>query len=429
MNLLIELKQITPVSLAALVMACIGLGSGPKAHGGTNVIYSFAGDEDGEYADTDLAIDKAGNLYGTTVLGGDFGSGTVFQLSPSPNGWVHTVLYSFTGSADGGEPYKGVTLDAEGNLYGTAVTGGSGSCEGGCGVAYKLEHRTWTESVVHAFTGGDDGSGPGARLTIDGQGNLYGMAPTGGANGLGTIYQIQPNGNSWTFKVIHTFTGGSDGSSGSAGQMLLRGGLLYGAATAGGIYSKGTVFSLKPTHTGEWIFKTIYSFRGQPDAGFPYGGLLFDGAGRLYGTTYYDGAYNLGAVYELFPQQVGEWKERVLYNFQGGGDGQNSISNLVLDASGNLYGTTSEGGLGSGVIFQLTPTANARWSESVPHQFQGPPDGAFAYNGMVADASGNFYGATVHGGADGEGAIYQFTPNGKFLNDAPKLPRSEMFAK
>ena len=108
----------------------------------------------------------------------------------------------------------------------------------------------------------------------------------------------------------------------------------------------------------------------------------------------------------------------MLYSFQGGSDGQNSISNLVFDAAGNLYGTTSEGGLGSGVIFGLTPTANARWKESVPHQFQGPPDAAFAYNGMVADGSGNFYGATVHGGVDGEGAIYKFTPNQKSRDDA-----------
>jgi len=136
-------------------------------------------------------------------------------------------------------------------------------------------------------------------------------------------------------------------------------------------------------------------------------------SGHLFGTTYYDGAYNLGAVYQLFPRQPGEWNKRVLYSFQGGSDGQNSISNLVFDAAGNLYGTTSEGGLGSGVIFELTPIANARWSESVPHRFQGPPDAGFAYNGMVADGSGNFYGATVHGGVDGEGTIYQFTPNQK----------------
>src|SRR5437667_9437359 len=178
MNLLIRLKRLF---FGMLVLICVGLGLTSTVCGGTNVIYSLADEEDGKYADTDLAIDKAGNLYGTTVLGGDFGGGTVFQLSPSGNGWVHTVLYSFTGGPDGGEPYKGVTLDAEGNLYGTAVTGGSGSCEGGCGVAYKLTHGTQT--VIHAFTGGNDGSGPGGRPTIDGHGDLYGMAPTAGRHG------------------------------------------------------------------------------------------------------------------------------------------------------------------------------------------------------------------------------------------------------
>src|SRR5213595_1509608 len=122
----------------------------------TDVIFSFEEDE-GEYADTDLETDMAGNIYGTTVLGGEFGGGTVFELSGMPNGWEHTVLYSFTGGADGGEPYKGVTIDRRGNLYGTAVTGGSGGCEGGCGVVYKLTKSgvTWHQTVIHAFTGGD----------------------------------------------------------------------------------------------------------------------------------------------------------------------------------------------------------------------------------------------------------------------------------
>jgi uncharacterized repeat protein (TIGR03803 family) len=380
----------------------------------TDVIYSFAGDEDGEYTDTDLVMDASGNIYGTSVQGGDFGSGTVWRLSPSGSAWVHTVLYSFTGAADGGEPYKGVTLDAEGNLYGTAVTGGSGSCEGGCGVAYKLTNTggTWTQAVIHAFTGGDDGSGPGAGLTIGDDGDVYGMAPTGGALGLGTIYRMHPKkSGKWALDVIHTFTGGADGIGGSAGRLVFRGRHLYGAATAGGVNGQGTVYELTPARTGEWGFRTIYSFKGQPDGGFPYGGLLFDALGNLYGTTYYAGANGLGCVYQLAPRHGGEWKEAVLYSFKGGSDGEGSIGNLVFDQTGNLYGTTSEGGTsGDGVIFMLAPLSRHKWHETVVHSFAGPPDGAFAYNGMVGDGAGNFYGATVHGGADDEGAIYAFTP-------------------
>ena len=379
----------------------------------TDVIFSCQEDE-GEYADTDLETDGAGNIYGTTVLGGDFGSGTVFKLRQTPTGWVRRVLYSFTSGTDGGEPYKGTTLDREGNLYGTAVTGGSGSCEGGCGVVYKLTNSsgTWTQTVIHAFTGGADGSGPGARVTVDRDGNIYGMAPTGGTYGLGTIYRIhqEPNG-AWRFKVIHAFTGGADGATGSAGRMILRRGHLYGAATAGGTYGSGVVFELRPTGGGEWNFRTIYSFRGQPDGSFPYGALLFDSLGNIYGTTYYGGTNGIGSVYQLSPgDSISEWNESVLYSFQEGTDGNSPISNLVADTVGNLYGTTSEGGLGSGTIFKLSPDGSGHWTETVVHSFQGPPDGAFAYNGMVVDRFGNFYGATVHGGDADDGSVYKFTP-------------------
>jgi uncharacterized repeat protein (TIGR03803 family) len=399
-------------TVLSLFTAVLLLGISAARASTTEVIYSFAGEEDGEYADTDVAVDGAGNLYGSTVLGGDFGGGTVWKLAPSGNTWVHTVLYSFTGSADGGEPYKGVTVDGQGNLYGTAVTGGSGSCEGGCGVVYKLTNSggTWTQTVIHAFTGGDDGSGAGARVAVDSQGNVYGMTPTGGAFGLGTIYQLHPRANgNYVLKVIHTFTGGADGSSGSAGKMIIRGGQLYGAATTGGAFGSGVVFQLRPTEVGEWDFKTLYSFRGQPDAVFPYGALLFDSSGNIYGTTYYGGANGLGAVYQLAPRSTGEWRERVLYSFGSGGDGNSPISQLTFDSAGNLYGTTSEGGLGSGTIFQLTRGQDGNWVESLPHLFQGPPDAAFPYSGM-SSGTGGFYGATTHGGEDDEGAIYKFTP-------------------
>ena len=138
----------------------------------TKVIYSFAGGNDGEYTDTELVMDNAGNMFGTSVQGGLYGSGTVFQVTPAG---VHTVLYNFTGGADGGEPYKGVTLDAKGNLYGTAVTGGGGSCEGGCGVVFELANSgggVWTFSVIHTFTDGNDGIQTIVGLMMNADNNL-----------------------------------------------------------------------------------------------------------------------------------------------------------------------------------------------------------------------------------------------------------------
>jgi uncharacterized repeat protein (TIGR03803 family) len=385
----------------------------------TTVAYSFAGDEDGEYPSTELVMDAAGNLYGTTVQGGEFGGGSVFQLAPDGSGgWTHTVLYSFTGGADGGQPYGGVTLDAQGNLYGTAVIGGTGGVctEDGCGVAYELaeDAGTWHQHVLHAFTGGADGSGPGAGLTFDQDGNLYGMTPTGGAFGLGTIYQLHPNGTGqWKLRVVHAFTGGADGGAASAGRLLLAGdGSLYGVATVGGAFGQGVAFQLVPAISGGFHMTSLYDFQGQPDAGFPYGGLTMDARGNLYGTTYYDGANDLGSVYQLSKRGSGQWRESVLYSFSGGSDGASPISTLNLDAQGNLYGTTSEGGAagcGCGTIFQLARRGGG-WTERVVYRFTGSPDGAFPYNGMVSDGAGSYFGTTVHGGADGEGSVYRFTP-------------------
>src|ERR1700722_14726211 len=300
------------------ILAAVTILTGAASAASTpQVIYSFAGGADGEYTDTELVVDAAGNLYGTSVQGGTFGSGTVFELSPSGGGWTHTVLYNFTGGADGGEPYKGVTLDAQGNLYGTAVTGGAGSCEGGCGVVFKLTNSggTWTQSVIHSFTGGNDGSGPGSGLTFDRHGYLYGMTPTGGAYSLGVIYQLKPQANgTWGLNVIHAFTGGVDGSSGSAGRLILdRAGNLYGVTTVGGANGKGGAFQLSRSQTG-WTLVPLYAFKDQPDGALPYGGLIFDRAGNLYGTTYYAGANDVGTVYKL-THAAGSWTETVLYNF------------------------------------------------------------------------------------------------------------------
>ncbi len=377
----------------------------------TQAIYSFKGNADGEYTDTELVVDSAGNLYGTSVQGGTHGGGTVFQVTASG---VHTVLYNFTGGADGGEPYKGVTLDAQGNLYGTAVTGGGGSCEGGCGVVFKLTNSggTWTQSVIHTFTGAD-GSGPGSPVAFDKRGNLYGTTPTGGSDGQGVVYQLKPDGTGgWTMNVIHTFTGGADGAGGSASRLLIDShGNLFGVCTVGGANGFGTIYQISHQQT-TWKFTTLYAFKDQPDGASPYGGLVFDKFGGLYGTTYYAGANDVGTVYQLTYNR-GTWTERVLYSFKGGVDGASPISSLVSDAAGNLYGTTSDGGAAScscGLIFKMTRGAKGKWNESVVYRFPGTPKPGFSYNGMVTDSAGNFYGATVHGGTGNDGAIYKFTP-------------------
>jgi len=406
-------KRFIHYMVGALAIGALALTPAARTAGKAEVIHGF-GSDDGEYPATDLVVDARGSIFGTTTEGGDFGSGTVFKLTPSDDGWSETILYSFTSGADGAQPYNGVTLDAQGNLYGTAVTGGDvNACDGGCGVVYKLSNDggTWTQTVLYTFSGGNDGSGPGAGLTFDGSGNLYGMTPTGGEFGLGVIYQLTPGPNdTWQFRVIHAFTGGLDGATGSAGRMLLDGGNLYGAATVGGAHGKGNIFRLSPTQGG-WKLRTLYSFKGQPDGGLPYGALTRDPAGNLYGTTYYEGAYGYGTVYQLSPNS-GEWTEKVLYSFRSGAGGNSPISHLNLDAGGALYGTTSEGGApgcSCGTIFKLTPS-DGRWRYSVQHAFRGAPDGAYAYNGMVASPNGSYYGTTVIGGGDDDGALYEFMP-------------------
>ncbi|PYX31329.1 MAG: hypothetical protein DMG77_07230 [Acidobacteria bacterium] len=407
-----RLSKSTTTILAVITVVAI-LSSISSAASTTKLVYSFAGGSDGEYTDTDLVMDQAGNIYGTSVQGGLYGGGTVFQVTPAG---VHTVLYNFTGGTDGGEPYKGVTLDPKGNLYGTAVTGGGGSCEGGCGTVFQLAKAgggVWNFSVVHTFTGGSDGSGPGAPLAIDKSGNIFGMAPTGGAFGVGTVYLIQHGTSGWTFRLIHTFTGGSDGLGGSAGRMIFdSAGHVFGTSTVGGLNGLGVVFHLTPTLTGEWQFTSLYDFKGSPDGALPYGGLVRDSAGHLYGTTYYAGANDLGTVYELV-RKNGTWNERVLYSFKGGTDGGNPISTLVADSAGNLYGTTSEGGASGcecGTIFKLSRKSGGGWTETVLYGFPGTPGPGFAYNGLVSDSKGNFYGATVHGGDTNDGTIYELTP-------------------
>jgi uncharacterized repeat protein (TIGR03803 family) len=396
--------------LAAFVGAC-------SAADTESVAYNFTGGNDGGTPAAQLVFDGAGNIYGTTVVGGLFGCGTVFKLGFSGNQWNETVLYDFDCNGTGKNPYGGVILDTSGNLYGVTVAGGSGGiCSGdGCGVVYELAKSgdTWSEIVLYNFTGGDDGFGPGSPLVFDKSGNLYGTAPDGGAYQAGVVFQLAPNNGQWTQTVIHAFTGGDDGAVGSLGPLLLGAdGSLNGATELGGKYSAGIAFKITPSGN-TWTFTTVYAFQGLPDAGFPYGGLVADPHGRLFGTSYFGGTNGLGSVFEISAGAtiMTLWKESVLYSFQGTDDASFPTSSLVFDASGNLYGTSSTGGNPScdcGTIFKLAPSSGG-WTESVLHSFGGT-DGHSPSYGVTPDGKGNYFGVTPAGGLYGQGVVYQITP-------------------
>jgi uncharacterized repeat protein (TIGR03803 family) len=431
----------------AVVAVTLLLRSGVWAANAEKVLYTFTGGNDGGRPAADLVLDTAGNLYGTTVVGGDLGAcptvgcGTVFKLTPVAGGkWKETVLYNFVAGTDGKNPYGGVAIDSKGNLFGTTVAGGSGgTCAGdGCGVVFMLTHsgNSWKESVLYSFTGGRDGAGPGGGLILDQKtGYLYGTAASGGkpngcagGNGCGVVYQlVTVKGGQWKQQVLHTFSGGRDGATGSLGRLLFdKAGNLYGAAELGGDLSCnptsgcGVVYKLTPTSGGKWQLSTLYAFKGTPDGNSSYGGLVSDAKGNLYGTTYYGGSSNsnclpvggCGTVFALIKGSNGMWRESVLYRFQGGADGSNPTTTLVFDANGKLYGTTASGGdtNGDGVVFKLTPNSGGKWKESVVHGFKNNPDGANPNYGLArVKKTGTLFGVAPFGGS-GQGVVFQITP-------------------
>jgi uncharacterized repeat protein (TIGR03803 family) len=376
------------------------------------VIYAFTGGTDGGNPATGLVFDSVGNGYGTTVVGGLYGCGTVFKLKPLAHGaWQESVLYNFTCFGDGKNPHGGVTFDGSGNLYGTTVAGGAGGiCAGdGCGVVFEL--TPGGEKVLYNFTGGNDGFGPGNAVVFDKSGNLFGTTPDGGTHSMGTVYQLTRSGGQWHERIIHNFTGGADGAVGSMGPLLVDGsGNLFGVTEIGGNHSAGTAYKMSPDAHGGFNFFTIYAFKGRPDAGFAYGGLISGSSGDLFGTTYYAGAHGHGAVFELTPNPSSHiWSERVLYSFKGNADGTRPSSTLLMDGSGNLFGTTAMGGsqCSCGTVFELSAHT---WTETVLHRLASGTDGMNPYYGLSTDGHGNLFAAAVAGGANGQGTIFAVTP-------------------
>ena len=340
------------------------------------VLYSFNWNGNGTDGTAPLAgliFDAAGNLYGTTYNGGTSADGTVFELTPAAGGtWTEKVLWSFGNGTDGTAPLAGLIFDAAGNLYGTTVSGGTY----GNGTVFELTPAaggTWTEKVLWSFGNGTDGYQPFAGLIFDAAGNLYGTTSEGGTYLYnGTVFELTPTaGGGWTEQVLHSFNyNGTDGVWPYAGLIFDAAGNLYGTTESGGggTYGSGTVFELTPTGGGGWTEKVLHSFFCSPfnctDGYSPRAGLIFDAAGNLYGTTYNGGTYQYGTVFELTPAAGGGWTETVLYSFGNGTDGVGPVAGLIFDAAGNLYGTTAYGGTGvdglneGGTVFELESAAN-----------------------------------------------------------------------
>ena len=326
------------------------------------------------------------------------------------------VLHSFGRGTDGGNPTAGLIFDADGNLYGTTAYGGihGNNCAYGCGTVFELspgEDGGWTEKVLHSFNG-TDGTMPGASLVFDAAGNLYGTTSGGGTYApFGTVFELSPNGRGgWTEKVLHNFDNGTDGAF-PDGLIWDAAGNLYGTASGGGIHPDGgTAFELSPNEDGSWTETVLHSFGGGTDGVNPAAGLIFDAAGNLYGTTSSGGIhcvpFGCGTVFELSPREDGGWTETVLHSFGLGTDGTYPHARPVFDAAGNLYGTTSSGGIhgcigGSnscGTLFELSPKEGRGWTETVLHNFGNGTDGFSPAGNLILDAVGNLYGITQYGG-------------------------------
>jgi uncharacterized repeat protein (TIGR03803 family) len=393
------------------------------------VLYGFTANGSG-YSPISVTFDAAGNLYGTLNYGGSGvcpnrtdGCGTAFELSPNGSGgWTRKTLHNFPANgSDGYYPEAKLILDAAGNLYGTTLYGGSRHY----GTVFELMPQAngkWTEKILHTFSNdGTDGKYPWAGLVFDAAGNLYGTTFEGGtyticAGGCGVVFELSPTGSGmWTEKILLDFGSGyTDAYAPDQGSLIIDGGgNLYGTSGGGGTYGSGTAFELSPAAGGSWTETTLHNFGAAEDGSFPEGGLVFDSAGNLYGTTSAGGAYGFGTAFQLTPAEGGNWTETIMHSFdQETGDGTLPRADLILDSAGNVYGTTLEGGASAiGTVFELSPSIGGSWTETILHSFQdNGKDGAYPGTSLIFDSFGNLYGTTAAGGEKSGGTVFELTP-------------------
>jgi uncharacterized repeat protein (TIGR03803 family) len=392
----LKTRLIAFVAVLSSALTFILVAATPPAQAQTFTdLYNFTGSSDGKNPYGSLVRDAAGNLYGTTAYGGSSNAGTVFKVDKSG---AETLLYNFTGGADGGEPYAGLIRDASGNLYGTTYNGGLS----GVGTVFKVD-ASGTETVLHSFaTGGQDGCNPGGGLVRDKAGNLYGTTTGCGSSGFGIVFKLNKSG---TETVLHAFTGGRDGGAPYAGLARDSSGNLYGTTPFGGSASYGVVFKVNPSGKET----VLHSFAGGASDGCsPTATPALDEKGNLYGTADACDPSNWGIIWKVTQKKV----ETVLHNFAGGEtDGGYPYAGVILDANSNLYGTTGEGGgtgcsngLGCGTVYKLSKARKL----TLLHSFTGA-DGSSPFGAVIRDASGNLYGTALEGGSGGYGTVWQIT--------------------
>jgi len=402
---LAALQKLATTAAAWMILAAAAIG---QTSASFKVLHAFGGPGDGVAPYSGVIFDRYGNLYGETLSGGNtscpYGCGLVYQLTPEKGvGWVETILYQFTGGNDGYEPNGGLAMDAAGNLYGVAQSGGAYNT----GTAFELspDNGSWREATLYNFCSLPhcaDGGVPFHGPILDPQGNLYGTAGD-------VAYELSLSPSGWTETVLYAFCSQPNCTDGSDPQGLIRdtAGNLYGAAQSGGSADGGVIFTLRPKPGGGWTYHVLYDFTtdGAPDAID-----LHDGA--LYGNTVGCEVSECGTIFDLTASGR-KIQANLLYTFTNSANGATPQGNLAFDSAGNLYGATGDGGsgcgVGCGVVFELTPGTGGTWQYQLIHDFDGY-DGQLPQYGVI-EHGGHLFGTTLGGGAPYYvGVVFEITP-------------------
>jgi uncharacterized repeat protein (TIGR03803 family) len=388
------------------------------------VLHNFGGTTgsimDGANPYAGLTFDSQGNLYGTTARGGQMfclldGCGIAFQLKESSGSWAENVLFQF---GDGGTPMAPVVLDRAGNVYGTFAC--TQDCFNNYGGVFKLQplaNGGWSESTLTNSQFFGCGNGICGVRFFNSPTRLYGLSQQSNQSNGEAFSLLNRSAFTWSAIVLRYFDGGNGGAGPSLYFSFDGNGDIYGTTSSGGAHGMGTVFKLTPGGSlVGWSETVLYSFQGGEDGAGPQGGVIFDAAGNLYGTSSSGGSGGAGTVFQLTPSGA-NWSETVLYSFEGGNDASAPTGPLTFDAAGNLYGVANGGLDGHGAIFKLT-SSSGHWSESLVYSFTGGLDGGDPAGGVIFDSGGDLYGTTVHGGAFPScqdepycgGVAYEITP-------------------